>query len=168
MTKAEKKVAVAKDVLKNLRYTNLDGGTYLSTKNDANVDFLLENKDKDLQEFIPKIRKNCEVCAIGAFFLSEVGVFDKCKIAELGYDYSQLRNDTFMREKLRAVFTTKELSLIESAFMGSPYGITETEWPVTHSYYNKYHDEADRLKAICKNIIKNGTFKPEYQECYVN
>lgn len=170
-TKAERRVAIAKDVLAQLRLER-----YVATEGvyvDHRVAELASTApDKPLEKLLPQV-KSCEVCALGACFLSAVRKYNDVKAGEIDdpetfmrYDGSMMTehmfNDTTMRTKLARHFTDAQTGLIESAFERMPMGsLTDEGAADAIDFGHCYDTDHDRLVAIMKNIVKNdGTFKP--------
>lgn len=144
MTKARKRVAIAKDTIEalNARKIVAKCGVYLA--HDAEL-----NGDKLPNDYA------CKACALGSMF---VGLTTRVK--DLSVKGHQCRSH--ITEDLSKYFSDIQLDMVESAFEQREMG-----W--AHSYKtrpakefgNKYSDSDDRLRAIMQNIIdNNGTFKP--------
>lgn len=166
-TKAEKRVLIAKDVLKNLKAKKLEvaTGTYCTFfKGNSQVEFKVGCLQKQLQN---KTNIKCECCALGSAFYSYIMKFNNFNVTEDGDEYF---NETDMNV-LERIFTPLQLSMIESAFEGC--AMVER---INHDFdqaYNhiailrsiefgdKYYNDAPRLQSIMQNIVdNNGTFKP--------
>lgn len=170
MTKAEKRVAIAKDVLHQLDLKKLipAPGVYVRAGSPW--------KKKAEKETAPPA-KECTVCALGALFVSLP------ENKPLTYEALQSRVhrgpyvQEVWREQLRAIFTPQQLSLIESAFEESDFIDLEDTRSMTligHSPVlrramgfaeqhcpNGGEPSEQLLRAIMQNIIDNkGTFKP--------
>ena len=169
LTKAELRVQVAKDVLKHLKTLRvLAGNTYVWTDGVDDVDY-----EKPSQKIARSLQKNgCEVCALGACFLSLVALKN-----EFDFDGKTIFTRSEITNRLRSVFSDAQMDLIEEAFEwdveDTPYGARENRLSAFARKYhnnNTYFDSARgfvvvcgdrRLRAIMKNIIENkGTFKP--------
>ena len=177
LTKAEKRVAIAKDVLKQLKTERYvaTSGVYLESSND----FHKASDAADAKEVLAKVEK-CLVCAIGSMFMSAIGKFNNCTIGDVfaplgtGYYASErpLKREgsdkpTTLHEHLEKYFTAPQLGLIECWFEGqSNYDMfVKTAFlygsQAAVNFKQKYEDDNDRLSRIMKNIIRNkGTFKP--------
>lgn len=170
-TKAERRVAIAKDVLAQLRLER-----YVATEG-VYVDYKVAElastaPDKPLEKLLPQV-KSCEVCALGACFLSAVRKYNDVKAGDIdvpetwrshtGEEYTDHNfDDGVMRDKLARHFTKTQTNLIESAFECMPMGsLTRESAQSAISFGYLYEDSHSRLVAIMKNIVKNGgTFKP--------
>lgn len=167
-TKAELRVEVAKDVLKHLKTLRvLAGNTYVWSRN-SYVDF-----DKPSQAIARDLQKNgCEVCALGACFLSLVALKN-----EFDFDGKTIFTRHEITNRLRSVFSDAQMDLIEEAFEwdveATTCGAKEKRLNAFACKYRNNNTYSDtlrsrdvvcsdrRLRAIMKNIIKNkGTFKP--------
>lgn len=168
-TKAEKRVAIAKDVIKQLELKKLVAtpGTYFS------ISQRVAEKLKptaQLQKELKKIPK-CEVCALGACFVSAVRKFNDLTVqeVELGkyndelglYTSSDLGRDG-TTDKLNEFFEPEQLNRIEQAFEGWDRSVYHNDEYGTVAFYAKYPNATRRMKAIMQNIIRNkGEFIPK-------
>jgi hypothetical protein len=174
VTKTEKKIAIAKDVLKHIKhFKKITQGEYGCVSMEENLP-----GDDSAQLHIDKITKNCETCALGACFVSYIRLYNKVKIDDfiirnddiahtIEFDY----NDNIFH-KLKSIFTQNQLDEIESAFelrdMGDEhhfgddgYEIDEDRFQDAIQFGYQYSTPSDRLAAIMKNIVKNnGKFVP--------
>src|SRR6185369_2611606 len=134
MTKAEKRIAIAKDVLKQikLRTYKPKAGTYVEISQEI-AKTIPRSADVQLQDMLPKI-KDCKVCALGACFMSSVRRFNgySTGAANLGSvelsGYAEPITSTShkmgsweTREQLRRFFSDKQLNLSECWFEGWDY-----------------------------------------------
>lgn len=147
LTKRQKVVLVAKDVLKHLKCLKIKKGIYLAGKIPSNFP-----KTGNAQKYIDKIQEKCQVCALGACFISNIRLFNKVNIEDLIYcnnndgKYS-LYGGLEIHKTLKSIFTEKELNYIESFFEGW----TEKEF----AFSKKHKSPKLMLKAIMENIIEN-------------
>jgi hypothetical protein len=146
LTKAEKRVLIAKDVLELLdagKFKAKTGNGYFKTNkriSSGNINFPLEK--------ILKTTKECEVCALGALFYAHVNRFNQIKANDLGL----VKGDILYcgwddaTSNLSKYFFREQLHNIERDFEkdGSPGRIAN-----------------DKLSKIMNNIIKN---KGEYKQ----
>src|SRR5688572_19550646 len=118
MSKAQKRVAVARDVLKQLKIGkyNAEEGTW------AEVFMAKEFDEKkaigcELQSFVKKA-ESCTVCGLGAVFVSLVRIDDRFKIrdGDVGYQRNFVLGDDTLIKRLKAIFSREQLSMIEAAF----------------------------------------------------
>ena len=167
MTKSELAVTIAQDVLKSIPayFGIIEHETFVRIGDDdleyGKMAAITETKDSKL--IAQKIKKYCEVCALGACFLSVVALTNK-------YDFGLSDNidlsgeDVFKR--LKSVFSLKQLYLIENAFeLGQGFSAQRSRWHTDYlaaiSFGKKYDRPKSRLRAIMKNIIANeGVFIP--------
>lgn len=154
MTKAEKRVAIAKDVIAQIEVRRLvpKNMTFLDIPEAPES---LENDANELRDVLLTV-PTCEVCAKGALFVCAVERMDKLTVGQytIGAD----------RDYMLKLFTPKQWDLIESAFEGWSSIFVDgmiVNTPKVEKFSDQYPDPADRMVAIMKNIIKNhGTFKP--------
>lgn len=161
--KNEMRVAVAKDLLKCIKNGNITPITSYYCSLDETIVKRLEPSTQ-LQSLVPEI--HCESCAIGSMFLAWVHLNNNITVEEFtgregDYGPFSLNDDYTMREYLSKTFSGKQLSMIETAYMGGEFGqwgpvtLTITEREACHRFYKKYADKAKRLEAIMRNVIKN-------------
>ncbi len=148
-SKAEKRVVIVKDALKQLeegKYT-AQRGSYFFTDLDM-YDFARDygvKIDDSAQPFMDEIQEGCEVCVMGSLLLSHIRLNNKVSIKQL----HNVSSDGIIHD-LRNSFTKTQLKLMEAAFEGYS-GFSEAG----------YNTDKECLIAILKNVIKNkGTFKP--------
>lgn len=162
LTKAEKRIEIAKDVLSMIsdKRKTIVRGIYLNIYNE---DILGGSAQKYVDEI------SCECCALGACLLSATKYMNQLTIGEIHFVNSE-NSDVW--GILNKVFSAKQLGLIEYAFEGSFDG-TRVSMD-SFSFYNEdidiksavmfgrgYENDEERLTAIMENIIKNrGTFNP--------
>lgn len=165
LPKAEQRVLIAKDVLKQIKVGKYKPkvGSYTSLPGDLNI------SDKSVQENFNLIQ-NCEVCALGCCLLSITKFKNKLSFSELTDEYY----NTKTRNLFSSIFSASQIALIEAAFEKRTTCIPwadkvngeDAENKVKHIYKatwfgKQYEDSTERLKAIMKNIITNkGTFRP--------
>src|SRR5262245_7122659 len=131
MTKSERAVAVAKDVLYRIKTNQITAlpGTYCNIS-------VPSSKGDSLQKIVNN--NTCDVCGIGAAFVSYVGLFNKFDIK-----YNSPHNTVFFRKevtsRLSGAFTPRQLSLIECAFEGDDveYNLVEKEREACVKFYKK-------------------------------
>lgn len=155
MTREERKVAIAKDVLLQLRKKTIvaEAGTYFT--NDDVIQLLTEHSeellDKDVSEILADVPE-CNVCAIGAAFVCAVKKLDNLKVKDLysvkagGYgDFN--RNDMvkYLGSHGVEIFNGRELTLMEQEF--EIYGRDR-------AFNFGIDDDEERLRRIMKAIIK--------------
>ncbi len=172
LTKPQKRVAIAEDVIKQIKakkYTAKES-TYLYISTTVEDEEQLQSNFNNVQ---------CDCCALGGLFLSEVKFNNSCTIGEANdYDFD-VKGDT----RLQKYFSIEQLILIEAAFecwdayrllhnntIDSGYGfnlklnelkLTEEDINKACKFGDSFYYEKDKLIAILQNLIQNkGTFKP--------
>jgi hypothetical protein len=178
MTKKERRIAVAKDVIKHLNLGHIDSGSYLESvevSEKADIDKVNNIVDsKTLQANIDSLARTCKVCALGACFISYIRLYDSVDPSscvknfyngERKYAYADYED---IIDDLKTIFNDKDLIYIESAFERSDMGdCLSCEYSLVAvqdaiDFGRKYSDPKKRLRAIMKNIIDNdGTFTPK-------
>lgn len=171
LSPAEKRVAIAKDVLEQIKANRLHAqtGTYFD------LDTKLES-DQSIQANLNDVR--CNACALGGMMLSHIKYNNECTVGE-GDDI----NSTYIKNKLTNYFDEGQLALIEIAFeqwidvilynldikknklitgiyeyrLLTDLNLTEEQVIKAGNYFNGDGeiDSQDRLIQIMQNIIKN-------------
>lgn len=165
---SKRRVAVAKDVLKQLRTKKYIAmtGVYISFDNIKDerdsegdvIDVFEEGvyANKDLQEILPELI--CTVCAKGAILASRVNLFNECEL-DKDIDF-----DNEAGEVAEEVFGLKQATLIEAAFEGwdaCNADVTREEGIKCKALIAKYPKSLNRMRVIMNNIVRNkGVFKP--------
>lgn len=153
LTKAQKRVLIAKDVLKQIR----------ARKYFAKPEIFAEVRNRNCiieQSLITANNPACDVCAAGAAIVSGIRLFN-----------DQKSDTTYIRcwqgMGMCAHFLgMRQSRLIEAAFEAGVGWTTKNEIGVRNfeacvKFYRRYPNNTDRLIAIFRNIIRNGgTFKP--------
>lgn len=155
----ERSVAIAKDVLKQIKHLRIVRDRYM-----VFPDGLFDYTDigRDMQSMLPRLfryRKKCRVCALGACMLSHVKLYDKFNLpgAAAVWDHS-------FRDNLVSAMGERNTCLIETAFEKASivYFPDEAAEHNAIAFGRQYKNDADRLVAIMKAVIKNkGEFIPE-------
>lgn len=166
-TKVEMRIAIAKDVLKQL------AAKKIKAKQRVYGEFKLKalvKEGDDLQTILKTNlkTKSCDACALGAAMISYVRLYDKVKVGEEVHpdDYSPKELAMDRPElTLGKVFPPEQLDLIEAAFEHDGglvyYSVSELELENAKDFGRHFKSSYNRLKAIMGNIVKNkGTFKP--------
>jgi hypothetical protein len=101
--------------------------------------------------------KECSVCALGSLMLSEIRHTNKLKMSDVGFEI----NYHTYGDRLNKVFSKSQQKLMELAFEGGMgrFGVLDvknSEVEKIDNFYAEYPCEEDRLRAILKNVIKNG------------
>lgn len=182
MSKANKRIAIAKDILTQLmkRVYKATPGTYTLFRTKENVSEFggSYNEDKDLQANFEKDIENCDTCALGACILSIARLGDSLTFADVD------NRNAKATKKIKSIFEPNQLALIETAFEKTydNFGFWSTQesgtslWSTSVkiggqltteqadaavSFGRRYSSDKSRLIAIYQNIIDNkGTFKP--------
>lgn len=165
LTKAEKRIIIAKDVIKQIRSKFLIPykGCYVSITNNYDP---ISSGTINAQEELKNI-KSCRVCAKGSLLISKIAKFNSVFLDgkyDINTTFSQLNGNDRCINNLPE-FTRRQLDLIELAFENFISSDDKTIFfsqklaNKARDFYAKYEDTEQRLIAICKNIIKNkGTF----------
>lgn len=150
MTKTEKRVAIAKDVIKQIKIGKvIPHGFYMCIPNaiDDNIADALNAGN------------SCEVCALGAMFA--VKAMNHGTSLEV-YECNWMS----MTEELSAFFSYKQMAMIESAYelnqMQRTTKVSSTDIQASIKFGRKSpEDRQNRMLRIMRNIIRNdGTFVP--------
>ena len=169
-------VDLAKDVIKLLNAKKFipDNMTYMTIP----IELVRKFGGQSLQDVMKmKSYKPCSVCALGSLFLAHIDKFNEADVptdAKISYRFpghdSSFNNQDKMIDRLAPFFTKRQLLLIEHAFEGKQVN-TQTDRYINDSnaakeaaeyFYKQYKTPETRLKAIMKNIIKNGgKFRPQ-------
>lgn len=157
LTPAGKRVAIAKDVLATLalpaakRY-KLERGTYCDGTPSTKAAQTAVDTATEFSQILPKIERDCRVCAIGAMFISHVRINNAVRMDSVTWrvcDTSRASisaSDGFMIETMQHYFPVLQLRLIEQAFEGG--------------WQEQYPRPKALLVAVCNNIIRNkGDFR---------
>ncbi len=170
LTKAQMRVAVAKDVKLRLKQGLITPHSiYFGTLDDA-CELGVDGKDT-IAAFRKWIKPGCEVCGIGALFVSQVLKFNNFTIPRFGpYDDATEVDEPILRKKLSQLFTSNQLFLIEKAFEGTlpvvgrgdrGWGEQQKSYMMHQAFYDQDPSRKLLMAAIMDNIIANeGTFKP--------
>lgn len=167
LTKAQKKVTVAKDVIAQIKAHKYraETGRYIGDVKIGEEYAIAKHITGDIQKRLPELH-HCEVCAVGSCILSITKYENKLKWTDVGRVPSECSSIT--DKILTKVFTPNELVLIEVMFEGcytngvDNYGkdklggvLTEEAAIKAKLWYNKYPDPEKRLLAIMRRIVKN-------------
>lgn len=156
LSPAEKRVAVAKDVIAQLDAKKIiaQAGTYVSITPAANEIVSIEPDDELQAVFAGRV---CDACALGSLFICAVAKLDDCTAdsVQFGQHYGAdfyMRDDPY--EYLGQFFDEDQLHDIERVFEG--YGGWTDDDTESHLISD---DENERLRVIMRNIIdSNGDF----------
>jgi hypothetical protein len=180
LTKAEKRVAIAKDVIDQikLKTIRIASGEYCTITLDGSV----KGKDELQKAFQKGKVKECKVCAMGALFIGDILKRDNFKLNSGNFtpgESGRFEEDGFanvysstIEKKLDDYFTAEQLRLIEAAFEEELISSSNTnlrdkngfETPIVEKavkFGKKYKTDRGRLIGILENLIKNkGEFIP--------
>lgn len=168
MSKSEKRVAIARDVIAQLDVKKLvaQSGTWLTSGGDD--DFIpTYSGDDELQKVFSKV-ESCTGCALGGMFLCAVQKADNLKIKNLSayneeQDYNIPVEGTDLMKYLKKFFDNDQLELIENHFENG-MGSIGVHIPKHKLFAPDVTEDEMRMRLIMQNIIVNkGTFKPEVQ-----
>lgn len=152
-------IAVARDTIVQLRLKRFNAipGVYINIDFDENEYIEYDEKffKQSFSDYFKKAKKTtCNVCALGAAFVSLVNVENKCSVGGV-------INENGMWTRLQKAFGTDNMSLMESAFECTPMDssnskLSEEMLDQAADWGSKYKDDNDRLRAIMMNVIRNG------------
>lgn len=161
MTKPQKRVEVAKDLIDRIKLKQLIPQTQRMV--------VVETDFNDSNSSIKDTLNSCDiticnVCAKGGLFMSYIGRVNKMKFSDIEDDNDV---DGVEHKQLLKIFTVRQLALIELVFENDQYLYTDKDgkglsfdYLKASKFYDKYENEDERLIAIAQNIIDNkGTFK---------
>ena len=151
----DKRVAVARDVLKQLDRADMRlkvrHNSYLSGPS-----FRGSFGGGSLQSYVDELQQHCEVCMLGAAFLSYTRLYNG---VETGVIYSGERrlhiNGSDMRPHLETIFDARTLDLMESVFekcVMTDEEITD-ELREAAEFGDSFESPHDAARAIAQNIV---------------
>lgn len=161
LSKANKRIELAKDVITQVKAKKYIATqmTYFDGYEIAEEARILGSKDTDqLNKVLPKI--TCECCAKGALLMAGITKINHCSLFDIEQNSG---NDDYILDKLKDIFISSQLHLIETAFEGRIINDSDSynDDEKAKNLYLKYKHSDTRLIGIMNNIIKNsGTFKP--------
>lgn len=176
LTKAQKRVAIARDVLKQLDNKRIKATSGIYFKGTARLpEISLETEVQNIIEKTPQ----CNACALGSMFVCAVNAANRLKVKDLyarslspmlvSFSYADI--DKY----LSRFFSNRQLSMIESAFECSYMRDFEdvfydNDWAADKerelaqrciAFGRTERSDRKRMVKIMKNIIKNnGEFVP--------
>ena len=178
LSKAEQRVFIARDVLNQLADNKLVAEAGVWMDDDDLITPELVKRDPELQDVFQQ-RERCNVCALGALFVSAVGIADKLKLSELEdiKEYRKGKKDLSdvglsfgdIKKYLKQFFSVQQLEWMETAFEQLDSLQTYRKYPYSKEAENfarmtsdHYTESTDRMKMIMQNVIANdGTFNPK-------
>ena len=158
LSKTEQRVAIAKDVLKQLEAKKIvaTSGCYVSLEDhDPDLEVHL---DDQLSELFPKAGL-CGVCALGSLFVSMVTKLNACTAKEV--DFCSVNGDIALRgspyKYLTQLFDIDALHEIENAFEGwNDWSYEVEDYDGERQTFNLIPgDDDERLRVIMQNIVGN-------------
>ena len=161
----KKRVAIAKDVLKQLELGQIKASTgayFAPVDGDFYVRRGMLDPQIELGAFLEQ--EECQACAIGSVFIAATKKADECRLS--GFVASRASMTSYLSQW----FTNVQLTLMECAFECSDMfarkgGLeafdSRVRAAVAFGNGFDYADDTGRLKAIMENIIANsGEFRP--------
>lgn len=160
MTKAEMRVRIAKDVLAQVKADRLTPReqSYLIFRGALPVDShgYISNEDVDVRDTLKGAK--CQVCALGALFVAAVDRFNECQLPACRLSVG---NRLDLTDYLAKAFSATQMDAIEAAFEGQSYAHGDRDRVYNSRFVDAYDDSTERLRAIMRNIVRNGgTFRP--------
>lgn len=159
LTKAQKRVQIAQDVIKSLNAGKLvaEQGIYVTRNRKTKAlgkELFDENVTCGLDTILEKIPK-CNVCALGGLFVEAVKRHDKITTDEISSDPWQHE----LHYYLKKFFSVEQLRMIEDAFESEGPSMYGNDKALT--FCNTLKKPRDRMLKIMNNIVENnGTFRP--------
>lgn len=166
LTPAQKRVAIAKDVLKQIKAKKflIESGNFAIIRNGIMPDPDVFDKGYLLSKEV----EACDVCAIGAAIISGIRLFNKVTFNNPHIDPIESWN------LIREFFEPEQAVLIENAFeIGcGAYNenwseeeplpeVDQSEIDKAMEFGQEFDNETERAVAIFTNIVQNkGVFKP--------
>lgn len=173
MSKNEKAIAVAKDVIAQLK--RIDIPLHVQRENGYIVAPLsvIPEEACDLQAIVDNVQGSCRVCALGATVLSAARLFDQIPAMDVlrpghrgegGLQVLSDREDMFDALVRTGVFDDEECALIEAAFEKTwawNKEASDEKIGRAMSFGKGFESDSDCLIAIMENVIANdGHFVP--------
>lgn len=153
-TKSQKRILIAKDVLKWIKQGKLTAGSGYFKNQSELYGPNQENLDEQANAILPTI-PTCQVCAIGGLMYATAMRFNDITVEQF------TRNLHSGSPYLAKFFTPAQLRIIEICLELWKNEGASTPKTVAWVDANCNTPRLDRLKKIMRNIIRNkGTFKP--------
>jgi hypothetical protein len=157
-----KRVAVAKDILVQLDREDVplmpSRLTYLESNKRSPIEFDAP-LEGDLQPHVDLLQRHCECCLIGAAFLSMIRLYDNCPATvvdatflEDGFLWVDERD---MKRALLAIFSKRELGLMEVMFEVWGQGSADEDRRRAGTYGRRFDSAHDALRGIAQILIDN-------------
>lgn len=164
MLKHEKAVAIAKDVLKQIKAKKIKTTAFDYVVSGYEDCWAENTYEGNAQKHINEITSTCHVCALGACMLSYIRKFDGVDMSDITRLGEEINIDRdYIVSKLKTAFSLRQLDLIELAFQYEDdiFDDMPKDEREALEFVEGVYDETERLTLIMKNIIKNkGVFKP--------
>lgn len=159
MSRAERRVAVAKDVIKAIHAGKVRAGhsgyvTPQQCDSDSGYKAIAPREGEDDKKWANRLLgESCTVCARGAMMLCKVAKHDGFDLSslEMFHPWSSVGRE-HTNQALSDCFTVGQLRLIEECYEG---------WDEDRAWVENHRDPESRLIAIMQNIIDHGTLKPK-------
>jgi hypothetical protein len=167
LSKSEKAVAIARDVLQQFKDRSYTTGYNTWFKTDSDLSFI--KKSKDFIGFVSKLPEVCEVCADGALLCSSLNLFNGATVndsrdAEAVLDSKNIKH-------LYKYFSKETLILLEHTYEHESYGLVTQRilesLPRNHPVrkkidifreyaHSRYPGDDDRITYLMRNLVRNG------------
>lgn len=171
---AERRIAIAKDILKQIKAQNYNIRQGMWLEIDPTQSPGVEENSNILQAALLGGKKtivttarpaNCTCCAVGAACASAIRLFNRDSLEGNVSDGFEMKDYQQGMSILSKYFTESQVDLLEAAFEQRTDSHHQTADGYSLAKASEFgweiDDDTERLVAICKNIIKNkGTFKP--------
>jgi len=162
LTKAQKRVEIAKDVIKQIKLGKYEPKNWGYANFDDNLDLKL-----DVQSNFDKITE-CNCCMLGNCLLSLTKFQNNLKFHEISSGFQV--KDSKVSKMLKSVFTPYQQALLEACFENGDCThaeeaydcyLKDEDYDKCTIFYSRYNSAKARVIAAMENIIaNNGTFKP--------
>lgn len=174
LTKAQMRVAVARDVLKRIRtsFYRPTKGAYVAVRRATLPVTISLKPDAQVKPLVQSLEGKCEICAKGAIFLSTVLKYNDLKLGEVS-NWSDLSSyysipalpHANIKPTNERLFSESQLELIERCFEGFLCDRVNGGWYrelCTAKVSGTASKNIAVLVAIMQNIIRNkGRFIPQ-------
>jgi hypothetical protein len=173
----EMRMKTAADVIARIRLQKIvpTAGHYIGFKDNSEfrTHALVGDEDQQVKELLAT--KKCDVCALGAMFVSAVDRRNSLKMEELeNYmgNRAECISDYDITSYLEQWFDFYQLALIECSFEGDDVqaALESRDGMAAEAFRDRVRDkvgddDSELMLAIMRNIIKNkGEFIPEPQD----
>ncbi len=158
MTKNDRAIAVAQDVLEHLDELELVQGHHIRMQYPHRIeDFQSEGCD-DLRGCVDVVQHHCDVCLKGAAVLSKARIYDGVPMST----FQRIASGCYancVRDVLLDVFDGTTLDLMEIAFEGHVLWYIDpapANYRQAIDFGHRYYDNKERVRAVMENVIANG------------